>query len=111
MLTRSEQLREVRQALGQVERAMRELKLWQPEPPSAAALASEQPFAVDALAFHQWLQFIFIPKMTDLVDHNRPLPTSCAITPMAEEMFKGDGRRVACLIEQLRKLDNLLTLT
>ena len=44
-----------------LEAALRQLDLWSDAPPSQEALRSEQPFAMDALEFEEWLQFIFLP--------------------------------------------------
>lgn len=99
--------RKLEEALRSLERVMRELNLWQSEAPPPAALHSDQPFAVDKLKFHQWLQFIFVAKMSYLAEQRLPLPHSCAIAPMAEEVFKGDAGRLAPLIGQLRDLDRL----
>ncbi|MEZ5436402.1 MAG: YqcC family protein [Pseudomonadales bacterium] len=45
------------------------------------------PFAVDTLDFHQWLQFIFLPRMRDLIDTRSTLPMQSNITAMAEVVW------------------------
>ncbi|GLS89324.1 hypothetical protein GCM10007916_03910 [Psychromonas marina] len=72
----------------ELESALQKQQLWQSERPSEQALASKLPFAIDHLNFVQWLQFIFIEKITLLLQQNLPLPTSMAIAPMASEYFK-----------------------
>ncbi|KXF81024.1 YqcC family protein [Enterovibrio coralii] len=65
---------------------------WQDEAPADDKLASSEPFAIDTLSCTEWLQWIFIPKMQFLVDHQFPLPTSFSISPYVEEALKGtDG--------------------
>lgn len=104
---------EVATLLLEIEKALRALGLWESQPPSPQALASTQPFAVDTLAFHQWLQFIFLPRMSALVESGATLPSNCSIAPMAEEALKGTVTKkdanVAPLIAVLRQLDRLLT--
>ena len=87
--------------------------LWQEQKPAPEALASAEPFAVDQLSFAQWLQFIFIPRMNQLIETESPLPQSCSIAPMAEQSFKVDDRidfaDSAALVAHLTAIDQLLT--
>ncbi|MGS0681182.1 YqcC family protein [Shewanella sp. 125m-7] len=77
-------------------------------PPSEEAMASTTPFACDVMAFEQWLQFIFIPKMHYLLEHNIPLPTAIAIAPMAEHVWASQPD-YQYLIRILAELDALLS--
>lgn len=96
--------------LMDIEKELRELSLWETEPPPAEALESRQPFAVDTLAFHQWLQFIFIPRMYVLVEERAALPTQCDIAPMAEEYFRPQPHlNSELLVAQLYRMDRLLS--
>ncbi|MEP5765069.1 MAG: YqcC family protein [Halieaceae bacterium] len=92
-----------------VEAHLRQMGLWRAEPPSAQALASTQPFCIDTLGFDQWLQFIFLPTMYELVESGRPLPTECAIAPMAEEFFRGMQLPSTALEGVLLAIDQLLS--
>ncbi|MBT8138506.1 MAG: YqcC family protein [Gammaproteobacteria bacterium] len=87
---------------------MAALQLWDSEPPSAAALASEAPFCIDTLQFNQWIQFVFLVRMQKIIDERRPLPQSCDIAPMAEEYFKRNPANAGALIKTLRRVDNLI---
>ena len=53
--------------LGELTAELQRLERWQAEHPGAEALASELPFCVDTLSFDQWLQFVLIPRMEQLV--------------------------------------------
>jgi uncharacterized protein YqcC (DUF446 family) len=92
-----------------VEAGLRQLQLWEAEPPPAEALASTQPFCIDTLNFAQWLQHIFLPTMYRLLEDGQPLPTECAIAPMAEEYFRGLALHSQELEAALAKIDRLLT--
>ncbi|MCF1426408.1 MAG: YqcC family protein [Shewanella sp.] len=96
-----------REHLQQLEGLLREQELWADTPPDAAALASRTPFACDTLAFEQWLQFIFLPRMNALLDGGHALPTNIAITPMAFHVWQNQPERAA-LIHLLNDLDTLL---
>lgn len=98
----------VAEILLDIECELRRVRLWQEQAPSQEALASEQPFAVDTLAFHEWLQFILLPRMHHLVEGRLPLPESCAITPMAEETYQA-SELMKPLLLQLQRLDRVFT--
>lgn len=99
----------IAETLIDIEKELRELHLWESEMISDAALASEQPFAVDTMTFPQWLQFIFLPRMYFMLDQQMPLPGNCGIAPMAEQYFSGLNLHSSSLIERLQKIDVLLT--
>ena len=94
--------------LSELAKTMQKYGFWAKQPPSAKAMASTAPFACDSMAFEQWLQFIFIPKMQTLLAHQHPLPGNIAILPMAEEMLKGKlGAEAICIV--IGKIDRLLS--
>lgn len=97
----------VAEILLDIECELRRARLWQEEHPGAEALASDQPFAVDTLAFHQWLQFILLPRLRQLVEERLPLPAACAISPMAEEVYQQQLLVMKPLLQQLQRLDRL----
>lgn len=82
---------EVADQLLQLEMELRRQNLWQAEPPAPEALASTEPFCVDTLSLPQWLQFIFLPRMSQLIELEQPLPRQCGIAPIAEEFFRNTG--------------------
>jgi uncharacterized protein YqcC (DUF446 family) len=97
----------VAEVLLDLECELRRAHLWQDQSPSAEALASDQPFALDTLEFHQWLQFILLPRMHQLVEQRLPLPTACALSPMAEEVYQQQLLLMKPLLMQLQRLDRL----
>ena len=104
---------ELSDLLADVSAELKAMGLWQQQPPSAQALASTQPFAVDQLSFNQWLQFIFVPRIAQIIATQAPLPESCSIAPMAEEFFQGqanlDPQKSAAMLVHLAALDRLIT--
>lgn len=97
----------IRQQLNQLEIALRLHQLWEVLPPSAEALASDEPFCVSTLTPTQWLQWIFLPRMNALLDANANLPRNFAITPYLEESLK-DEPYLSALCSPLLTLENLL---
>jgi uncharacterized protein YqcC (DUF446 family) len=100
---------EVACLLIDVEAGLRQLDLWERQPPPAEALASTEPFAIDTLNFAQWLQHIFLPTMQALLAGGHALPTECGIAPMAQEYFSGLGLPSAELEKTLLAIDLLLS--
>tara|TARA_R110002060_G_scaffold76842_2_gene87665 strand:- start:679 stop:1023 length:345 start_codon:yes stop_codon:yes gene_type:complete len=79
---------QVLKLLSQLTVALKTAEQWSSSPPSLWAMQSELPFACDRMDFAQWLQFIFIPKMNELLQEEKPLPTRMALMPMALEWAK-----------------------
>lgn len=100
---------DVAEVLIDIECELRQVGLWDSQPPSAASLASTQPFCVDTLTLPQWLQFVFLPRLYQLLEKGEPLPARCAITPMAQEYFRGAGLRTDSLEVALTRIDTLLS--
>ncbi|OBT09155.1 hypothetical protein A9267_09110 [Shewanella sp. UCD-FRSSP16_17] len=96
------------QLLESLEQQLKINHLWSIQSPSDAELASVAPFACDTLRFEQWLQFIFIPKMSMLIRTQSPLPSKISLAPMAEHVW-GNRAELAELTKLLAVLDNLLT--
>jgi len=95
--------------LQAVEKELRAMQLWEEQMPSAEALASDQPFALDKLSFNQWLQFIFLPKMAGIVETYSALPESCSVAPMAEEFYKAEQVDALSLVRHLAAIDALIS--
>jgi uncharacterized protein YqcC (DUF446 family) len=99
---------EIAELLIDIEAQLRQLNQWDRVPPSAEALASQEPFSVDTLTLPQWLQFIFLPTLYQMLEEGQPLPQRCGIAPMAEEYFRGTGLRSGELVVALMRIDELL---
>lgn len=83
------------------------LNLWQTTPPPTEKLASEQPFHLDTLDPHEWLQWIFIPRMTALLESDAALPNRIAISPYIEETM-ADLDKPELLLQPLTDIEALL---
>ena len=99
----------VAELLIDVEASLRQMNLWSDESPSPEAMASTEPFAIDTMGFEQWLQFIFLPIMYQLIESGQPFPPECSIAPMAEEYFRGSDMPSRSLQRALVEIDRLLT--
>jgi uncharacterized protein YqcC (DUF446 family) len=99
----------IAQHLLLIERELRLQGWWDEQAPSDNALASEQPFCVDTLAFEQWLQWIFLPRMKHLLESDATLPEACGIQPMAEQVYGGRRKQAQGLVKLLGDFDQLIS--
>lgn len=101
--------RSLKETLQALEDELHNVGLWTATPPSPAALASRQPFCVDTMGFEQWLQWVFIPRMTELAAAGVSTLARCEIQPMGEEAFAYLGRRGHELVALLGRVDQQVT--
>jgi uncharacterized protein YqcC (DUF446 family) len=98
----------VSELLRRMELEMQRLALWEATPPPPRALASPMPFCYDTLRFEQWLQWVFLPRMRQIVEQGAPLPPRSDIAPMAELAFEGRQQETVRLVALLREFDHLI---
>ncbi|WP_386692980.1 hypothetical protein O1Q79_00700 [Lonepinella sp. MS14434] len=94
--------------LRDLQKILQELDLWQTVPPSEQAFASQEPFAIDYMQAHEWLQWIFIPRMWALLEAGAALPSKIAISPYVEEALK-EQERLSELLRPIIEIEKLLT--
>lgn len=91
-----------------IERELRVQGWWDAQAPTIQALSSQEPFCVDTLNFEQWLQWIFLPRMKQLLESDAGLPAVSGIQPMAEQVFGGQMKKAQELIRLLGEFDQLI---
>jgi uncharacterized protein YqcC (DUF446 family) len=96
----------VKEKIAAIEAEMRRIGLWQEEPLPKRAYDYTLAFAQDSMAFHQWLQFVFIPQVKKMAEDYEELPKMSRVSPAAVRAFEGwdKGSR---LIVLLKEFDNL----
>ncbi|MBA4503045.1 YqcC family protein [Marinobacterium marinum] len=95
--------------LIQIRTEMQALGFWQTQPPQPAALASREPFCVDTLDFTEWVQWLLLPRLEEMVARQAPLPQNSEIKPMAEEVFKQMQADTSTLLGLIEQLDQRLS--
>ena len=102
------QIFELTRHLNDLEVVLRELGLWSEDRPTQDALNSVMPFCYDTLEIEQWLQFIFIGRMREILEQGDVLPPSCRILPYVETLI-GFGRNFRpSLLEILSDIDRVI---
>lgn len=97
----------VRQHLFAIEQVLRNHQLWQCVAPLPETFESTQPFCMDTLEPHQWLQWVLIPRMHALIDSKHPLPSTLAIAPYYEMALEASHSVREPLLAALQELDIL----
>lgn len=91
--------------LDEIEAEMRATGFWQATPLSPDQLASSAAFGADKMAFSQWLQFIFVPRVREAIAIDR-FPSSSAVGTQAIREFDTDPK-AARLVTLLAEFDAL----
>ena len=105
-MTRHDNLRD---QLLLIENLLRQHEHWQETAPHESAFASDQPFCMDTLEPLEWLQWVLIPRMHQLLDGGMPLPTGFAIAPYYEMALAADHPQRDVILIVLQDLDALFT--
>ncbi len=98
--------KQIADLLNALEVELQRVELWQASSPSKKALASQEPFALDALAPQQWLQWVFIPRFRLLLEMSRPLPIGFSMAPYFEESWK-EASEYSVLITLIQDIDKV----
>ncbi|WP_263144625.1 YqcC family protein [Pseudomonas sp. RIT-PI-AD] len=91
-----------------IERELRMQGWWSERSPSQEALSSQAPFCVDTLAFEEWLQWIFLPRMKLILEEGAELPRASGIRPMAEVAYRERATQARGLLTALGVFDRLI---
>ena len=87
---------------------LEKLGSWSEVPPAPDAFLSQLPFSYDTMSLPEWIQFIFLPKMNELIERGGVLPQRCGIEPMAQEFFKDRSMEAVELLRILSEIDRVL---
>ncbi|NAW68393.1 pseudouridine synthase [Vibrio sp. V27_P1S3P104] len=83
--------------LTALEKELKAAALWQHQKPKVHYLQSKEPFSLDILHPHEWLQWIFLPRMQQLLADNAPLPQGFLLTPYFVEVWQEQPQYQAIL--------------
>jgi uncharacterized protein YqcC (DUF446 family) len=103
-----EHTRKVAETLLAIEASLKDMGLWEDVSPPESAFTSDQPFFIDTMRFPQWIQFVLLVRVSDILSFNLPLPVFSQIHPMAEEYFRARSHAADELIAHLKAFDELI---
>lgn len=93
--------------LDEIEAEMKRIGMWQEQPPRPEQFSFTQPFAMDTMAFEQWLQFVFVPRVRDLVAARGAFPPYSQVAVQAVREFDAHPLDTARLHTLLHEFDRL----
>lgn len=93
--------------IAEIEAEMKATGYWQPEPLPDQAYDSRRAFAMDTMTFPQWLQFVLIPRVADIIEHRGDFPTESMVGTQAVREFDGDAA-ASRLVSLLSELDDII---
>lgn len=73
--------------IDQIEQEMRRAGLWQDAPLSPEQYQFSRAFGMDTMAYSQWLQFIFIPRVRQIIETRGQFPASSSVGAQAVREF------------------------
>lgn len=79
---------ELRENLQQLEVELQAQKLWSALAPDPKALESTTPFMYDTLKLHEWLQWVYIPRLRAVMDAKGALPHQSHVYPLASHEWE-----------------------
>lgn len=98
----------IRRQADAIEAELKSVGYWQSESLKPEQYKFARPYAADTMAFPQWLQFIFLPRVRDLLGKSdQAFPSGSAIGAYAAREMDGDPR-AGRLVELLSAFDALI---
>ena len=95
----------MKRLVNQLKQLLAQHQLWQTTPPSAQALSSTEPFAIDTLEPHEWLQWIFIQRIEAMIEAKQSLPKGFEIAPYFQQVWQ-ERREYDEIVALLRLIDD-----
>jgi uncharacterized protein YqcC (DUF446 family) len=92
--------------IADLETEMNRIGYWSAEPLPDSAYDFREAFAMDTMAFGQWLQFIFVPRVKAIVEQHGAFPASSQVGTQAVREFDGSPQ-AARLVSLLCEFDGL----
>ncbi len=88
--------------IAAIEDAMKRAGFWQSSPLDPAKMDFNQAFAADTMTFMQWLQFVFVARVKQIIENKEEFPSTSMVGTQAIREFDGwaeAGELVSLLCE------------
>ncbi|WP_447555950.1 YqcC family protein [Vreelandella sp. EE22] len=102
----------LRQALVELEAAMKAADLWRMPAPDPQAFESREPFCVDTMSLLQWVRYVFVARLNALVDAQAPMPAKCEVAPAVAVYLQQEKVRAnhqLLVVKAVERVDTLVT--
>ncbi len=99
--------KKVAQEIEKIENEMKRIHMWQDDPLPSEKYEFKEAFASDTMTFNQWLQFIFVPRVHEVLDTNGGFPPRSMVSTKAIREFDGYDE-AGELVKLLSEFDDLI---
>ncbi len=79
----------VQEKIQAIEAELKRIGFWQNEPLKPKQYNFERAFAMDTMAYSQWLQFIFLPRVKEIIATQGTFPSQSVVGTQAVREFDG----------------------
>jgi uncharacterized protein YqcC (DUF446 family) len=95
----------------EIEAEIRRVRMWQDKPLPAEAMNFQRAFGGDTMAFEQWLQFVFIPRVRSIIESRGKFPSQSEVAGQAFKEWRmwGDAQNADDLLRLLKGFDGLFS--
>lgn len=94
-----------REGIDRIEAEMKKIGMWQEQPLAPELMNFTRAFGMDTMAFPQWLQFVFVPRVREAIESDR-FPRGSQVGAQAIRELDGDDRAQG-LVSMLCEFDAL----
>jgi uncharacterized protein YqcC (DUF446 family) len=99
----------VARKVDEIEAEMRRIGDWQSEPPPPEAFRDMGAFGHQTMAFEQWLQWVFLPRVREIVAERGDFPGASQVSQQAYKEWRMWGEKPDSerLLELLQEFDGM----
>jgi uncharacterized protein YqcC (DUF446 family) len=97
----------VAELIDRIEAEMKRIGFWCKDPPTPEQMSFQRAFAQDTMAYHQWVQFVLLPRAREIAQSHGAFPPKSNTGIQAIREWDGDDR-AAELTTMLCDLDRLI---
>jgi uncharacterized protein YqcC (DUF446 family) len=92
--------------LNEIELEMKRVGLWQEKPLAPEQYNFTSAFAMDTMTYDQWLQFVFLPRVRQIITTRGQFPESSSVGAQAVREFDTypDARGLIALLSEFDRL-------
>ena len=92
--------------IDEIEQEMRRIGMWQEQPLAPEAYQFSRAFAGDTMAYNQWLQFVLVPRVRQVIEQRGNFPRASQVGAQAVREFDGmdDADRLTQLLSEFDDL-------
>ena len=105
--SQSDKFARVAELTDRIEAEMKRIGFWSDAPPTPEQMNFKRAYAIDTMVYDQWLQFVLLPRVRDIIRNRGSFPPSSSVGKQALREWDGDDRAIP-LTSMLCEFDRLV---